>query len=58
VHKFAAALVAGAKMSDAEFAEIEAVLGRAGVAEVLVLLGYYTAVALGMKVHDVPAPAT
>ena len=57
VHKFAAALAAGATMSDAEFAEIEAVLGRAGVAEVLVLLGYYTSVALGMKVHQVPVPA-
>jgi 4-carboxymuconolactone decarboxylase len=54
VHKFAAALVAGAKLSDAEFAEIEQVLGRAGIAEVLVLLGYYTSVALGMKVHQVP----
>jgi 4-carboxymuconolactone decarboxylase len=56
VHKFAAALAAGAKMADAEFAEIEKVLGRNGVAEVLVLLGYYTSVALGMKVHEVPVP--
>ena len=47
-----AALVAGAKLSDAEFAEIEKVLGRDGIAEVLVLLGYYTSVALAMKVHD------
>jgi 4-carboxymuconolactone decarboxylase len=57
VHSFAAALVAGAKLSDAEYAEIESVLGRNGIAEVLVLLGYYTAVALGMKVHEVPVPA-
>jgi len=57
VHKFAAALAAGAKMSDAEFAEVEQVLGRNGIAEVLVLLGYYTSVALGMKVHEVPLPA-
>jgi 4-carboxymuconolactone decarboxylase len=57
VHRFASALVAGAKLSDAEFSEIEKVLGRAGVAEVLVLLGYYTSVSLGMKVHDVPVPA-
>jgi 4-carboxymuconolactone decarboxylase len=57
VHKFAAALVAGAKIPDAEFAEIEKALGRDGVAEVLVLLGYYTSVALGMKVHEVPIPA-
>jgi 4-carboxymuconolactone decarboxylase len=56
VHRFAAALVGGAKLSDAEFAEVEKVLGRAGVAEVLVLLGYYTSVSLGMKVHEVPIP--
>jgi len=58
VHRFAAALAAGAKFSDAEFAEIEKVLGRDGIAEVLVLLGYYTSVALAMKVHDVPVPAS
>ena len=56
VHTFATALAAGAKMSDEAFAEVEKVLGRAGVAEVLVLLGYYTSVALGMKVHQVPIP--
>jgi 4-carboxymuconolactone decarboxylase len=56
VHTFATALAAGAKMSDEEFAAVEKVLGHAGVAEVLVLLGYYTSVALGMKVHQVPIP--
>ena len=56
VHRFAAALAAGAKLTDGEFAEIEKVLGRPGVAEVLVLLGYYTSVSLAMKVHDVPVP--
>ena len=56
VHRFAAALVAGAKLSDAEFAEIEKAIGRDGIAEVLVLIGYYTSVALGMKVHEVPVP--
>jgi 4-carboxymuconolactone decarboxylase len=56
VHRFAAALVSGTKLSDAEFAEIEKVLGRAGIAEVLVLLGYYTSVSMAMKVHDVPIP--
>ena len=39
-----------------QLAEIEKTIGRAGVAEVLVLLGYYTSVALGMKVHEVPIP--
>ena len=57
VHRFAAALAAGAKLADAEFAEIETALGRDGIAEVLVLLGYYTSVCLAMKVHEVPIPA-
>jgi len=57
VHRFATALVAGAKLGDTEFAEIEKALGRDGIAEVLVLLGYYTSVALAMKVHEVPVPA-
>jgi 4-carboxymuconolactone decarboxylase len=56
VYRFAAALVAGAKLTDAEFAEIETALGREGVAEVLALLGYYTSVSLAMKVHEVPIP--
>jgi len=56
VHRFAAALVSRRQLSDAEFGEIEKVLGREGIAEVLVLIGYYTAVALGMKVHEVPIP--
>jgi len=56
VYDFAAALVAGAKVSDERFSEIEKVLGRNGVAEVLVLIGYYTSVALAMKVHEVPIP--
>ncbi len=57
VHRFAASLVGGKRLSDAEFAEIEAAIGRNGIAEVLVLLGYYTSVSLGMKVHEVPIPA-
>ena len=56
VHRFAAALVGGTKLTDAEFGEIEKVLGREGIAEVLILLGYYTSVALAMKVHEVPIP--
>jgi 4-carboxymuconolactone decarboxylase len=56
VHKFAAAMIASRKVPDAEFAEIEKVLGRAGIAEVLALLGYYTSVAMAMKVHEVPIP--
>jgi 4-carboxymuconolactone decarboxylase len=56
VHRFAVALTSKTKISDAEFAEIEKAIGREGIAEVLVLLGYYTSVSLGMKVHEVPVP--
>jgi 4-carboxymuconolactone decarboxylase len=56
VHAFASALISGRKLTDAEFAEIEKAIGREGIAEVLVLIGYYTSVALGMKVHQVPIP--
>ena len=54
VYKFAKSLSGGGKMTDDEFNAVEKVLGREGVAEVLVLLGYYTSVSLGMKVHQVP----
>jgi 4-carboxymuconolactone decarboxylase len=57
VHAFAAEVVAGDKLSDARFAELAAALGRDSLAELLVLLGYYTSVALAMKVHDMPVPA-
>ena len=56
VYRFAAAMIASRKVPDAEFADIEKVLGRPGIAEVLALLGYYTSVAMAMKVHDVPIP--
>jgi 4-carboxymuconolactone decarboxylase len=54
VYRFAKSLSGGGRMTDAEFNAVEQVLGRDGVAEVLVLLGYYTSVSLGMKVHQVP----
>ncbi len=56
VYRFAKALTGGAKLPDAEFAEIEKAIGRDGIAEVLVLLGYYTSVGLAMKIHQVPSP--
>jgi 4-carboxymuconolactone decarboxylase len=56
VYKFASALIASQKVPDAGFAWIEKALGRNGVAEVLVLIGYYTSVAMAMKVHEVPIP--
>ena len=43
--------------SDEVFARAETLLGRNGIAEVVALLGYYTSVAMGMKLHRVPVPA-
>ena len=43
--------------SDEVFSHAEKLLGRNGIAEVVALLGYYTSVAMGMKLHRVPAPA-
>ena len=56
VQRFAADMIASRKVPDAEFAELEQTLGRPGIAEVLVLIGYYTSVAMAMKVHEVPIP--
>ncbi len=56
VQKFAAAMIASRKLPDTEFAEVEKAIGRNGIAEVLVLIGYYTSVAMAMKVHEVPIP--
>ena len=39
---------------DEVFARAERVLGRNGIAEVLALLGYYSSVAMGVKLHRVP----
>ena len=43
--------------SDEVFARAERLLGRNGIAEVLALLGYYSSVAMGVKLHRVPVPA-
>jgi 4-carboxymuconolactone decarboxylase len=43
--------------SDEIFARAERVLGRNGIAEVLALLGYYSSVAMAVKLHRVPLPA-
>ena len=43
--------------SDEVFARAERLLGRNGIAEVLALLGYYSSVAMAVKLHRVPLPA-
>ena len=53
-YDLASTVVSGGKPTDAQFADYERVLKREGIAETLVLLGYYSAVSLSMKIHDVP----
>lgn len=43
--------------SDEIYDRAAATLGRDGLAEVLALLGYYSAVSMAMKLHRVPVPA-
>jgi 4-carboxymuconolactone decarboxylase len=42
--------------SDAVFARATEALGEEGLADLLVYLGYYSAVAIAMKLHRVPVP--
>jgi 4-carboxymuconolactone decarboxylase len=42
---------------DEAFERAVGVLGRNGLAEILCLLGYYSSVAIVMKLHRVPIPA-
>ena len=44
--------------SDEVFIRAEKLLGRNGIAEVLALLGYYSSVAMCMKLHRVPVRAS
>ena len=44
--------------SDEVYDRAAELLGRDGLAEVLALLGYYSAVAMAMKLHRVPVPTS
>ena len=44
--------------SNEVFMRADKLLGRNGIAEVLALLGYYSSVSMGMKLHRVPLPAS
>jgi 4-carboxymuconolactone decarboxylase len=56
VHDFAAGVIAENDFTEDEFAAFEKILGRRGIADILVLLGYYSSVALAMRLHKVPIP--
>lgn len=44
-------MLAGGGVDDARFARYDAGLGRAAIAELLVTVGYFTAISLGMTLH-------
>jgi 4-carboxymuconolactone decarboxylase len=55
VYDIARAAEAEEAPSDTAFERAVEALGRGGLAEVLALLGYFSAVAIAMKLHRVPA---
>lgn len=57
VYELARAAERPEPLDDERFASALATLGHAGVAEVLALLGYYSAVAIAMKTYRVPLPS-
>lgn len=56
IYDLAAISMAPGGGSDEVFARADKLLGRDGIAEVVGLLGYYSAVSMGMKLHRVPIP--
>jgi 4-carboxymuconolactone decarboxylase len=56
VYEIAATSADPQATGDAVFERAIKALGRNGLAEVLALLGYFTAVAIAMKLHRVPPP--
>lgn len=57
VYDLAKSAMAPGAGPDEVFDRAERLLGRNGIAEVLALLGYYSAVAMAVKLHRVPVPA-
>ena len=56
IYDLAAISMAPGGGSDEVFNRADKLLGREGIAEVVGLLGYYSAVSIGMKLHRVPVP--
>lgn len=52
---FVGDLLAGASIEDERFDAHDAALGREGIAELIILVGYYSTVSLGMRLHEVPS---
>ena len=57
VYNFARELLDQHRVSDNLYDEAVELLGEAGVAELVILLGYYTLVSMTLNVFEVPVPA-
>lgn len=57
VYRFARELLDRQKVSDRQYGETVALLGESGVVELVMLLGYYTLIAMTLNVFQVPLPA-
>ena len=57
VYNFARELLDEHRVSDHLYNEAVELLGEAGVAELVILLGYYTLVSMTLNVFEVPVPA-
>lgn len=56
-YRFARELLDQRKVSDRQYEETVALLGESSVVELVVLLGYYTLIAMTLNVFEVPLPA-
>lgn len=57
VYRFARELLDRRKVSDRQYGETVALLGESSVVELVMLLGYYTLIAMTLNVFEVPLPA-
>lgn len=57
VHRFARELLDQRQVSDRQYGETSALLGDSRVVELVMLLGYYTLIAMTLNVFEVPLPA-
>ena len=55
--EFVAALIRGGELSDTEFDWFVVAIGRPQVLELTILVGYYSTLALSMRIFDVGVPA-
>lgn len=55
-HRFARELLDQRKVSDRQYEETVALLGESSVVELVMLLGYYTLIAMTLNVFEVPLP--